>query len=51
LTSKETESEEFAAQQIKLLENSQQGVSVVGVAFEVTLDDSIHDRSIVTDTG
>jgi ATP-dependent Lon protease len=51
ITSEESESEELARKQIELLAKVRQGAEVGGVAFDVTFDDSIHDRSIVTDTG
>jgi len=51
ITSKESESEELARKQIELLAKIRQAAALGGVALEVTFDDSIHDRSIVTNTG
>jgi ATP-dependent Lon protease len=51
ITSEEGESEELALKQIELLAKVRQGATVGGVAFDVAFDGSIHDRSIVTDTG
>jgi len=51
ITSEETDSDELASKQIELLAKVRQGAAVGGVAFDVTFDGSIHDRSIVTDTG
>ena len=51
ITSKEGESEELARKQIELLAKVRQGAAAGGVAFDVTFDDLIHDRSIDTDTG
>jgi ATP-dependent Lon protease len=51
ITSEEGESEELARKQIELLAKVRQGAAVGGVAFDVTFDGSIHDRSIATDTG
>lgn len=51
ITSEEGESEDLARKQIELLAKVRQGAAAGGVAFDVTFDSSIHDRSIVTDTG
>lgn len=51
ITSEEGENDELARKQIELLAKVRQGAVVGGVTFDVTFEDSIHDRSIVTDTG
>jgi ATP-dependent Lon protease len=51
VTSEDSESEELALKQIQLLAKVRQGAAAGGVAFDVTFDSSIHDRSIITDTG
>ena len=37
--------------QLELLLKIKQGAAVGGINFDVSFDDTIHDRSIVTDTG
>jgi ATP-dependent Lon protease len=51
ITSEEGESDELARKQIELLAKVRLGAAAGGVAFDVTFDGSIHDRSIVADTG
>lgn len=51
ITSEECENAELASKQIELLAKIRHGATAGGVAFEVAFDGSIHDRSIVTNTG
>jgi ATP-dependent Lon protease len=51
ITSEENESDELARRQIENLAKVRAGAQVAGIQLDVTFDRSIHDRSIVTDTG
>lgn len=51
VTSEDTESEERARKQIEFLAKVRAGALTAGIHFDVSFDPSIHDRSIVTDTG
>lgn len=42
---------EYLQQQLLMLKAIQDGAESVGIKFNVQLDESIHDRSIRTDTG
>ena len=51
VTSEDIDGDEFPRKQIELLDKVRQGAAAGGVNVEVSFDSSIHDRSIVTDTG
>ena len=51
ITSENNEGEEKLRKQLELLVKIKQGAAVGGINFDVSFDDTIHDRSIVTDTG
>ena len=51
ITSEETESDDLATKQLELIAKVRAGALGAGIQLEVTFDGSIHDRSIVTDTG
>lgn len=51
ITSENTDGEEKVRKQLENLVKVQKGAETAGIKFEVALDDTIHDRSIVTDTG
>jgi len=51
ITSETNEGREKLRKQLELLVKVKQGAAVGGVNFDVSFDDAIHDRSIVTDTG
>ena len=51
ITSETSEGEEKLRKQLELLVKVKQGAAVGGINFDVSFDDTIHDRSIVTDTG
>ncbi|MBG6184705.1 ATP-dependent Lon protease [Arthrobacter sp. CAN_A214] len=51
ITSENTEGEDKLRKQYELLLKLQQGASVGGINVDVNFDGSIHDRSILTDTG
>ena len=51
VTSEDTETEERARKQIEFLAKVRAGAMAAGIHFDVAFDPSIHDRSIVTDTG
>jgi ATP-dependent Lon protease len=51
VTSENKEGEEKLRKQLELLVKIKQGATVGGINFDVSFDDTIHDRSIVTDTG
>lgn len=51
ITSENTESEDQARKQLEFLAKVRTGAMTAGIHFDVTFDRSIHDRSIITDTG
>ena len=51
VTSEDTETEERARKQIEFLAKVRAGAMAAGIRFDVAFDPSIHDRSIITDTG
>jgi ATP-dependent Lon protease len=51
ITSENSEIEQKLRKQLELLVKVKQGAAVGGINFDVAFDDTIHDRSIVTDTG
>jgi ATP-dependent Lon protease len=51
ITSETSEGGEKLRKQLELLVKVKQGAAVGGINFDVSFDDTIHDRSIVTDTG
>lgn len=51
ITSESTEGPEKARKQLEFLLQVKNAAQVAGIAFDVTLDSKIHDRSIVADTG
>jgi ATP-dependent Lon protease len=51
ITSETNEGGEKLRKQLELLVKIKQGATVGGINFDVSFDDTIHDRSIVTDTG
>ena len=51
ITSENNDGEEKLRKQLELLVKIKQGAAVGGINFDVSFDDTIHDRSIVTDTG
>jgi ATP-dependent Lon protease len=51
ITSETNEGGEKLHRQLELLVKVKQGAAVGGINFDVSFDDTIHDRSIVTDTG
>ncbi|MEZ5311013.1 MAG: BREX system Lon protease-like protein BrxL [Microthrixaceae bacterium] len=51
ITSENTESEDAEAKQLEFLAKVRTGAMTAGIHFDVTFDSSIHDRSIITDTG
>lgn len=51
VTSEDTETEERAQKQLEFLAKVRAGAMAAGIHFDVSFDPSIHDRSIVTDTG
>ena len=51
ITSENTDGEEKVRKQLENLLKVQKGAEAAGIKFDVALDDTIHDRSIVTDTG
>ena len=51
ITSENTDGEEKVRKQLENLVKVQKGAEAAGIKFDVALDDTIHDRSIVTDTG
>ena len=51
ITSENNDGEEKLRKQLELLVKIKQGAAVGGVNFDVSFDNTIHDRSIVTDTG
>lgn len=51
ITSENAEGEDRLRKQLELLLKVKQGVAVAGIKFDVSFSESIHDRSIVTDTG
>jgi ATP-dependent Lon protease len=51
ITSEINEGGEKLRKQLELLVKVKQGAAVAGINFDVSFDDTIHDRSIVTDTG
>ncbi|WP_298255584.1 BREX system Lon protease-like protein BrxL [uncultured Arthrobacter sp.] len=51
ITSESTEGEDKLRKQFELLLKVKQGASVGGINVDVVFDGSIHDRSILTDTG
>jgi ATP-dependent Lon protease len=51
ITTKHNEGEDKLRKQLDFLEKIKQGAAVGGITFDVSFDEAIHDRSIVTDTG
>ncbi|HKM54126.1 MAG TPA: BREX system Lon protease-like protein BrxL, partial [Isosphaeraceae bacterium] len=51
ITSENNDGEEKLRRQLELLVKIKQGAAVGGINVDVSFDDTIHDRSIVTDTG
>jgi ATP-dependent Lon protease len=51
ITSETNEGAEKLRKQLELLVKIKQGAAIGGINFDVSFDDTIHDRSIVTDTG
>ena len=51
ITSEHPDGEDKLRKQIELLLKVQQGAAVAGIKLDVSFDESLHDRSIVTDTG
>jgi ATP-dependent Lon protease len=51
ITSENTEGEEKLRKQFELLLKVKNGAAAAGINLDVSFDDTIHDRSIVTDTG
>ena len=51
ITSETNEGREKVRKQLELLVKIKQGAAIGGINFDVSFDDTIHDRSIVTDTG
>jgi ATP-dependent Lon protease len=51
ITSEINEGGDKLRKQLELLVKIKQGAAVGGINFDVSFDDTIHDRSIVTDTG
>ena len=51
ITSENTDGEDKVRKQLENLVKVQKGAETAGIKFDVVLDDTIHDRSIVTDTG
>jgi ATP-dependent Lon protease len=51
ITSETNEGSEKLRKQLELLVKVKQGAAVGGINFDVSFADTIHDRSIVTDTG
>jgi len=51
ITSENTDGDEEVRKQFENLVKVQKGAETAGIKFEVALDDTIHDRSITTDTG
>ena len=51
ITSKNNDGEEKLRKQLEFLVKIKQGAAVGGIKFDVSFADTIHDRSIITDTG
>ena len=51
LTSENTDGEEQVHKQLEFLLKVKQGAATAGINLDVAFDNTIHDRSIVTDTG
>jgi ATP-dependent Lon protease len=51
ITTEITGDESKLRKQLEHLLKIKQGAAVAGIKFDVTFDNAIHDRSIVTDTG
>jgi ATP-dependent Lon protease len=51
ITAENTEGEDKLRKQFELLLKVKHGAAAAGIHFDVSFDDTIHDRSIVTDTG
>ncbi|MGH3403445.1 MAG: MIT C-terminal domain-containing protein, partial [Streptosporangiaceae bacterium] len=51
ITAENSEAENKLRKQLEYLLKIKQGAAIAGINFDVTFDDTIHDRSIVTDTG
>jgi ATP-dependent Lon protease len=51
ITSENSDGEEKLRKQLELLVKIKQGAAAGGINFDVSFDDTIHDRSIVADTG
>jgi len=51
ITSESTEGEERLRKQLELLLKVKQGAAIAGIKLDVSFDNTIHDRSIVTDNG
>jgi ATP-dependent Lon protease len=51
ITAESTRGEDKLRKQLEYLLKIKQGAAVGGINFDVTFDDTIHDRSIATDTG
>jgi ATP-dependent Lon protease len=51
ITSENKDGEEKLRKQLELLLKIKQGAAVGGINLDVSFDDTIHDRSIITDTG
>jgi ATP-dependent Lon protease len=50
-TSENTEDEDKLRRQLEFLLKIKHGAAAAGISFDAAFDDSIHDRSIATDTG
>ena len=51
ITSEQTEGEDRLRKQLEFLLKVKQAAAVAGINLDVSFDDSIHDRSIITDGG
>ena len=51
VTSENTEGEDKLRKQLEWLLKVKKGAAAAGINFDVSFDPTIHDRSIVTDTG
>jgi len=51
ITSEQTEGEDRLRKQLEFLLKIKQAAAVAGINLDVSFDDSIHDRSIITDAG
>lgn len=51
ITSGNEEDQEKLLKQVEFLNSIEHGAAVAGITFDYSFDDSIHDRSITTDTG